>query len=79
MSTDDLKDRVAKVIEEEVRPALQMDGGDIELVAVADGVVTVRLQGACRGCPAARMTLARGVEARIKEKIPEIDHIEAAD
>ena len=77
MSNDDVKARVTKVIDEEVRPALEMDGGGIELVDVADGVVTVRLQGACRGCPAARMTLARGVEARIKETIPEIDHIEA--
>lgn len=79
MSNDDLKTRVAKVIDDEVRPALEMDGGGIELVDVVDGVVTVRLQGACRGCPAARMTLARGVEARIKEKIPEVDHVEAAD
>lgn len=79
MSDDDVKARVTAVIDEEVRPALAMDGGGIELVDVADGVVTVRLQGACRGCPAARMTLSRGVEARIKAKVPEIDHIEAVD
>ena len=77
--SDDLKARVARVIDDEVRPALAMDGGGIELVDVVDGVVTVRLQGACRGCPAARITLAHGVEARIKEKIPEIDHIEAVN
>ncbi len=56
---------------DEIRPALQADGGDIELVKVdeATGLVSVRLQGACRGCPGAAMTLKMGVERLLKEKV----------
>ena len=61
-----------------IRPALQADGGDIELVNVEEGVVTVRLMGACSGCPMAQMTLKQGVEARVRELVPEIDRIESA-
>ena len=60
-----------------IRPALQADGGDIELVNVEEGVVTVRLMGACSGCPMAQMTLKQGVEARVRELVPEIDRIES--
>ena len=75
--SDDLATRVAQVIDEDIRPALQMDGGDIELVGVEDNVVRVRLQGACRGCPMAQMTLQRGVKARLQEKIPQVEEVEA--
>jgi Fe-S cluster biogenesis protein NfuA len=64
----------------EVRPALQAHGGDVELVEVTeDNVVKVRLQGACRGCPMSQMTMTMGVEAAIKEQIPEIDSVQAVD
>jgi Fe-S cluster biogenesis protein NfuA len=56
----------------QIRPALQADGGDIELLDVNDGTVTVRLTGACGGCPMAAMTLKNGVERIIKEHVPEI-------
>ncbi len=56
----------------EIRPHLQADGGDIELLDVNDGTVTVRLTGACGGCPMAAMTLKDGVERTIKEHVPEI-------
>lgn len=60
-----------------IRPALQADGGDVELVDVTeDGVVKVALQGACRGCPMSQLTLANGVERVLKEQIPEIQRVE---
>ena len=60
-----------------IRPALQADGGDIELVDVdeKEGIVRVQLQGACSGCPSAQITLAMGVERAIKEKVPEMKHV----
>jgi Fe-S cluster biogenesis protein NfuA len=71
-----MKAKVQSVIEE-IRPNLQADGGDIELVDVtADGVVKVRLKGACHGCPGAAMTLKMGVERLLKSKIPEITAVE---
>jgi Fe-S cluster biogenesis protein NfuA len=77
--SEDLMARVTEVIGTDIRPALQMDGGDIELVSVEEGVVRVRLQGACKGCPGARMTLQMGVQARLQEKIPEVKSVEAVD
>ena len=71
-----MKEKVEQVIQT-IRPRLQADGGDIELVGVEDGVVQVRLQGACHGCPGAQMTLKLGVERLLKEKIPEIVSVEA--
>lgn len=67
-----------KVIDalELIRPALQSDGGDIELIEVGDdGVVTVALQGACRGCPMSQLTLANHVERILKEQIPEVTRV----
>lgn len=61
-----------------IRPALQADGGDIELIDVQDGVVKVRLRGACGSCPSALMTLKYGVEERLKEQIPGIKSVELA-
>ncbi len=71
-----MKEKVQQVINE-IRPNLQADGGDIELVDVtADGVVKVRLKGACSGCPGAAMTLKMGVERVLKSRIPEVQRIE---
>jgi len=71
-----MKEKVQSVIDE-IRPNLQADGGDIELVDITeDNVVQVRLQGACRGCPGAVMTLKMGVERLLKERIPEVKSVE---
>jgi len=72
----DLKERVEKSLDA-IRPALMADGGNVELVAVEDGIVKVRLQGACGTCPSALMTLKQGIEVRVKEDIPEIKEVEA--
>ena len=71
----DTKEKVAKVIEK-VRPALQQDGGDIQLLDVKGSVAKVRLQGACAGCPMAQMTLKNYVEAMIRKEVPEIKSVE---
>lgn len=61
----------------EIRPQIQADGGDIELIAVESGTVKVRLRGACAGCPMSALTLKQGVERLIKSKVPEIQAVEA--
>ena len=79
MSTEQmtLKERVEKVIGA-IRPRLQADGGDVELVDVSDvGVVSVRLVGACRGCPGATMTLQMGIERILKQQVPEVTGVKA--
>jgi len=71
-----MKDKVQTVIDE-IRPKLQADGGDIELVEVtADGIVRVRLQGACSGRPGAAMTLKAVVESLLKRRVPEVKSVE---
>jgi len=63
---------------DEIRPMLQADGGDVELVEVTeDNVVKVRLQGACDGCPMARITLKNGIERRLKRVVPEVESVES--
>ena len=61
----------------EVKPQIQADGGDIDLVAIENGIVKVRLRGACAGCPMSALTLKQGVERIIKSKVPEIKSVEA--
>ncbi len=74
----ELQERIKKVIEEEVKPALQMDGGDIELVGVdEDGTVKVKLLGACGSCPFSMMTLKMGVEQSLKNLVPEVKQVVA--
>ncbi len=69
------EDKVKEVIQT-IRPMLQNDGGDIEYVGSdPDNTVKVRLQGACRGCPGAQMTLKMGVERLLKEKIPDVKEV----
>jgi Fe-S cluster biogenesis protein NfuA len=78
-TSDNLQDRVADIIRQ-LRPAVQSDGGDIELVGVdSAGVVTVRLHGACIGCPSAAITLKMGVEQSLKDNIPEIQKVVCVD
>ena len=79
-STAPMSDRVQGVIDR-IRPLLQADGGDIELVSIDEGsgVVSVRLQGACRGCPGAAMTLKMGVERHLREKVPEVSEVVAVE
>jgi len=60
-----------------IRPALQADGGDVELVDVRDGVVSLRLTGACKGCPMATMTLRNGIERILREQVPEVEAVVA--
>ena len=71
-----MRENVEKALEK-IRPALQADGGDIELVDVADGVVKVRLKGACGGCPMSQMTLKMGVEKALKQQVPGVKSVEA--
>ena len=71
-----MREKVEKAIEK-IRPFLQQDGGDIELVDVVGRVVKVKLKGACGCCPMAQMTLKNGVERALKEEIPEIISVEA--
>ena len=74
--SETLTDKVTVVLNE-IRPALQQDGGDCELVEVTDdGIVKLRLTGACAGCPMSTMTLRMGIEATLKERIPEVQAVE---
>ena len=71
-----VKEEVQQALND-IRPALQADGGDIELVEVTeDGVVRVRLQGHCAGCPMSQMTLTHGVERHLKNVVPGVDRVE---
>jgi len=70
-----LKEKIQSVINL-IRPAVQADGGDIELVDVdADGVVQIRFHGACHGCPSSTMTLQMGIERNLREKVPEVTKV----
>ena len=78
----EVKSTVAEIKEQvelalkDIRPALQADGGDIELIDVVDGVVQVRLLGACGGCPMSQMTLTHGVERHLKNVVPGVERVD---
>jgi Fe-S cluster biogenesis protein NfuA len=74
-----MREKIEKVMEEKIRPYLEADGGGLEFVDFneATGEVRVRLKGACAGCPGARMTMSMGVEAVLKEEIPEVKKVTA--
>jgi len=74
--SDELKTKVEHALDK-IRPYLQADGGDVQLVDVVDGIAQVRLRGACAGCPGATMTLKMGVERTLREQVPEIKGVEA--
>ncbi|MGQ9661424.1 MAG: NifU family protein [Kiritimatiellia bacterium] len=71
-----MKERVEQVLDR-IRPSLQAEGGDIELVDIKDGVVLVRLRGACAGCPMSQITMTQGVERIVKQMLPEVKRVEA--
>jgi len=71
-----MRDKVETALDK-IRPALQADGGDVELVGVEEGVVKVRLKGACAGCPVSEITLKQGIERLLKEQIPEVKEVVA--
>jgi len=71
-----MKEKVEKALNR-IRPALQADGGDVELVGIEDGIVKVRLTGACGGCPMSQMTLKMGIERHLKKEVPEVKSVEA--
>jgi len=73
---DNLKKSVEQALTR-IRPMLQRDGGDIELVEVTDGIVKVRLTGACKGCPMSQMTLKQGVEKFLMQEVPGLKQVEA--
>lgn len=70
-----MKEKVSEALER-IRPSLQADGGDVELVDVVNGVVQVRLKGACSGCPMSTMTVKNGIERYLKQLIPEVQSVE---
>jgi len=71
-----MKEKVEEVLAQ-IRPMLEADGGGVELVDVEEGVVTVRLLGACGGCPMRLMTLTGGIERILKDKVPEVKEVVA--
>jgi Fe-S cluster biogenesis protein NfuA len=71
-----MKDKVEAALAK-IRPMLQRDGGDIELIDVTDGIVKVKLQGACGSCPMSAMTLKMGVERQLKQDVPEVKEVVA--
>jgi len=72
-----MEEKVKAAIEK-IRPMLKADGGDVELIGVSeDGIVQVRLQGACSGCPMSQMTLKNGIERVIKQEVPGVKSVEA--
>ncbi len=73
----DLRARVARVLADEIGPALQMDGSAIEVLEVRDGIAQVRLNGVCSGCPSTLMTVIMGIEQELRRLVPEVQYLEA--
>ncbi|MDZ7579489.1 MAG: NifU family protein [Deltaproteobacteria bacterium] len=69
-----MKEKVEAALNK-IRPMLQRDGGNVELIEVTDGIVKVRLQGACSGCPMSQMTIKNGIERLLKQEIPEVKSV----
>jgi Fe-S cluster biogenesis protein NfuA len=73
----DLKARVARVLAEEIAPALQIDGAAVEVLDIDQGVVRVRLHGACSGCPSSVLAVVMGLEQELRQRLPQIEYLEA--
>ena len=71
-----MEGQIEQVIDK-IRPSLQADGGDVEFVAMEDGVVKLRLKGACAGCPMSQLTIKNGIERLLKQEIPEVKSVES--
>lgn len=70
------KEKITTLLEDVIKPALQSHGGDLQLVEITDdGVVKVILEGACKGCPMAQITIKKGVEAKLQEEVPEVKEV----
>lgn len=67
-----MEEAVRQALEDRIRPAVRLDGGDVELVGVEDGIVTVRMFGACDGCPMSPVTLRAGIERILRDEVPEV-------
>ena len=75
--TGDLAEKIVKILDEEIRPAVAMDGGDITFEKFEEGIVYLHMKGACAGCPSSTATLKMGIENRLKEAIPEVQEVVA--
>ncbi|MBC7691456.1 MAG: NifU family protein [Methylotenera sp.] len=75
--TTDIENKIREILDAEIRPAVAMDGGDITFEKFENGVVYVYLQGSCSGCPSSTMTLKQGIEARLRDAIPEVQEVVA--
>jgi Fe-S cluster biogenesis protein NfuA len=73
----ELREKVERVVAEEVLPLLQMDGGGVEVLGVEDGIVRVRLHGTCGGCPSTIQAVIMGVEEELRRRVPGVDYLEA--
>ena len=73
----DVEQRIRRVIDEEIRPAVAMDGGDVVFAGFREGRVELYMQGSCSGCPSSRATLKLGIEARLREEVPEVQEVVA--
>jgi Fe-S cluster biogenesis protein NfuA len=73
----DLRSRVEQVLKAHAAPALELDGAGIEVLAVEDGIASVRLTGVCSGCPATVMTVIAGLEQELRKHVPEVEFLEA--
>jgi Fe-S cluster biogenesis protein NfuA len=77
MHGTDLKSRVEDALRVEIAPALELDGAALEVLDVTDGIVQLRLNGACSGCPATIWTLIQGIEHELRQRVPEVEYLEA--
>ena len=77
MTTQKTEDRIKEIFEQEITPALAMDGGSADFIGFQDGIVSVKLQGACHGCPGAAMTLKYGIENRLKQELSDVREVVA--
>jgi Fe-S cluster biogenesis protein NfuA len=73
--SSDVEDRIRTILDQEIRPAVAMDGGDITFEKFEDGVVFLQMQGSCAGCPSSTMTLKMGIETRLREMVPEVREV----
>lgn len=76
IDNQDLRTRVEEALDT-IRPAIAMDGGNVEVLDIEDGVLTLRMMGACGGCPMSTMTLKQGIEQRLRDMVPEIERVDA--